>query len=81
MFQRDYCQVEEKENLKGRIWEFVENYYFNSMQDLIVLYLKINICILQVLIISSSYYLLVRVISMKLNLLICLIYVFYKDDV
>lgn len=40
------------------------------MQDLIVLYLKINI--LQ---------LLVRVISMKLNLLICLIYVFYKDDV
>lgn len=72
MFQRDYCQVEEKENLKGRIWEFVENYYFNSMQDLIVLYLKINICILQ---------LLVRVISMKLNLLICLIYVFYKDDV
>lgn len=42
------------------------------MQDLIVLYLKINICILQ---------LLVRVISMKLNLLICLIYVFYKDDV
>lgn len=70
MFQRDYCQVEEKENLKGRIWEFVENYYFNSMQDLIVLYLKINI--LQ---------LLVRVISMKLNLLICLIYVFYKDDV
>lgn len=72
MFQRDYCQVEEKENLKGRIWEFVENYYFNSMQDLIVLYLKINICILQ---------LLVWVISMKLNLLICLIYVFYKDDV
>lgn len=72
MFQRDYCQVEEKENLKGRIWEFVENYYFDSMQDLIVLYLKINICILQ---------LLVRVISMKLNLLICLIYVFYKDDV
>lgn len=72
MFQRDYCQVEEKENLKERIWEFIENYYFNSMQDLIVLYLKINICILQ---------LLVRVISMKLNLWICLIYVFYKDDV